>query len=42
MEIINKHWCGTDDLLNIISGFIEKTDSLIGSGMIKRIKKMFL
>ena len=42
MEIINKYWCGTGDLLNIISGFIEKTDSLIGSGMIKRIKKMFL
>lgn len=42
MEIINKYWCGTGDLLNIISGFIEKTDDLIGSGMIKSIKKMFL
>ena len=42
IEILNRHWCGTGKLLNIVNDFTAKADDLIGSGMLKRIKKMFL
>lgn len=41
MEIINKYWCGSGDLMNIISSFIEKADNFIGAGMLKKVKNMF-
>ncbi len=40
-EIINKYWQGSDDLLKTVEHIIEKTDNLIGSGLLKRIKKIF-
>ncbi len=40
-EIINKYWQGSEDLLKIVENVIEKTDNLIGSGLLKRIKKIF-
>ena len=41
MEILNRHWCGTGKLLNIVNDFISKADDLIGSGLLKKIKNMF-
>ena len=42
MEILNRYWCGTGKLLNVVNDFISKADDLIGSGLLKKIKNMFL
>ena len=42
IEVLNRHWCGTGKLLNTINDFISKADDLTGSGLLKKIKNMFL
>ena len=42
IEVLNRHWYGTGKLLNTINDFISKADDLIGSGLLKKIKSMFL
>lgn len=41
MAVVQQYWCGTDSLLDVITRFLQKSDDLVGSGMIKRIRKMF-
>ncbi len=40
-EILREHWAGKADILEVIADVMERADGLVGSGMWKRIKKMF-
>ena len=40
ISIIRKHWAGKEDVLEIIQRVLVRGDRLLGSGMIKKLKKM--
>ncbi|OVE79180.1 hypothetical protein BVY01_03300 [bacterium I07] len=39
-ELILKHWAGEKDVLEFIQTTLSKADSLLGSGLVKRLKGM--
>ena len=40
-EILNKYWAGEEDVLNTVQKIVSIADEMIGSGLWKKIKKMF-
>ena len=40
-EIVQKHWAGDGNVLEIIQGILSAADEMLGSGMWKQVKAMF-
>ncbi|NLT40526.1 MAG: DUF1232 domain-containing protein [Clostridiales bacterium] len=40
-EVVGKYWAGNESILETIKKVLQKADELIGSGLWKKIKKMF-
>jgi uncharacterized membrane protein YkvA (DUF1232 family) len=40
-EIVRNHWAGDGDVLEVIKGILELADEMLGSGLWKKIMKMF-
>jgi uncharacterized membrane protein YkvA (DUF1232 family) len=40
-EIVKRHWAGDKDILDLIQEILKIADELVGSGLWKRIKKIF-
>jgi len=38
--IVQEHWAGKDDILLKIKEIIQKADDMLGSGLVRKIKKM--
>ena len=38
-EVIEKHWAGDNDILDLIQNIIEKADQMIGGGAWRRVRK---
>ena len=39
--IVQKHWAGEGDVLEIIKNILHSADRMIGSGILKRLKRLF-
>ena len=40
-DIVKKHWAGEQDVLKVIKHILEVADEMVGSGLWKKLKKMF-
>jgi uncharacterized membrane protein YkvA (DUF1232 family) len=40
-DIIQKHWVGEDDVLEVIKHILDVADEMVGSGLWARLKEMF-
>lgn len=39
-EIVREHWPGDDDILDVIKKIIKAADNLLGSGILKKIRRI--
>lgn len=40
-EVVKKHWAGERDVLEVIKEILKVADEMVGSGLWKKLKKMF-
>ena len=40
-EIVQKHWAGDEDVLNVIQQILKVADEMVGSGLWNKLKAMF-
>jgi uncharacterized membrane protein YkvA (DUF1232 family) len=38
--ILEEHWAGEQDLLEVIQGIIRRADRMLGSGLLKKLKRL--
>ena len=39
-EVINRHWAGEGDVLELVQGILSKADEMVGSGLWLKLKNM--
>lgn len=40
-EVVKKHWAGDEDILELIQRIIRAADGMLGSGLVKKLRKLF-
>jgi uncharacterized membrane protein YkvA (DUF1232 family) len=40
-EVVKKHWAGDEDILELIQRIIRAADGMLGSGPVKKLRKLF-
>jgi uncharacterized membrane protein YkvA (DUF1232 family) len=39
-EVLRRHWCGDDDVLDVIRRILATADNMVGSGVWKKLKRI--